>query len=60
MNTIIWVIKADVTSFLGFYKDTFEYLLILSFSHNEYFDVNEQLFQKQILFWNRSLSNFYV
>jgi len=37
MNTIIWVIKADVTSVLGFCKDTFEYFFILSFLDNEYF-----------------------
>lgn len=43
MNTIIWVIKADITSVLWFCKDTFEYFLFLSCPLNEHFDVNEQL-----------------
>lgn len=58
MNTIIWVIKADVTSVLWFCKDTFEYFLILSFPGNEYFDVNEQLLKIVFGFGNRSLSKF--
>lgn len=43
MNTIIWVIKADITSVLWFCKDTFEYFLFLSCPLNKHFDVNEQL-----------------
>lgn len=58
MNTIIWVIKADVTSVLWFCKDTFECFLILSFPGNEYFDVNEQLLTIVFGFGNRSLFNF--
>lgn len=42
MNTIIWVIKADITSVLWFCKDTFEYFLFLSCPLNEHFGVNEQ------------------
>lgn len=58
MNTIIWVIKADITSVLWFCKDTFEYFLFSSCPLNEHFDVNEQLLKSGIWFWNRSLSNF--
>lgn len=55
MNTIIWVIKADVTSVLWFCKDTLEYFVMLSFPCYKWF-VNKQLLL--FVFGIRSLHNF--